>query len=43
MKFYFYPDNGKPRRMKMSEVRGHLSEPQFEDAKDTKRKAPARK
>ncbi len=41
MKFYFYPNNnGKPHRMKMSEVREHLSEPQIEDAKDAKTRDP---
>lgn len=41
MKFYFYPHHSKKgRRMKMSEVREHLSEPQIEDAKDAKRKDP---
>lgn len=41
MKFYFYPNNNsKPRRMKMSEVREHLSEPSIVEAKEAKRNDP---
>ena len=41
MKFYFYPNNnGKPRRMKMSEVREHLSEPSIKEAMEDHMRDP---
>ncbi len=40
MKFYFYPRNGKKRRMKMAEVREHLSEKQIAEAKTAKMEDP---
>ena len=42
MKFYFYDRirNGKPREMKMDEVRQHLSTKQIDDAIDAKKADP---